>query len=61
MLNALKTLNHQQQEIIIFRIYNELSFKEIGEIFNQSDTWARVNFYRAKNKLTSIIYGGEEA
>ncbi|MFD2046565.1 RNA polymerase sigma factor [Ornithinibacillus salinisoli] len=61
VLHALKKLKQPQQEIIILRFYNELSFKEIGEIFNQSDTWARVNFYRAKNKLSSIIYGGEEA
>lgn len=60
VLNALKKLKQLQQEIIILRFYNELSFKEIGEIFNQSDIWARVNFYRAKNKLSSIIYGGEE-
>ncbi|WP_442893577.1 sigma factor-like helix-turn-helix DNA-binding protein [Bacillus sp. 2205SS5-2] len=60
MSNAIKKLKGPHQEIIILRFYNELSFKEIGEIFNQSDTWARVNFYRAKNKLSSIIYGGEE-
>ncbi|MUK90639.1 sigma-70 family RNA polymerase sigma factor [Ornithinibacillus sp. L9] len=60
VLHALKKLKPSQQEIIILRFYNELSFKEIGEIFNQSDTWARVNFYRAKNKLSAIMYGGEE-
>ncbi|WP_138420832.1 RNA polymerase sigma factor [Aquibacillus sediminis] len=61
MLDAIRKLKQPQQEIIILRLYSELSFKDIGEIFNQSDTWARVNYYRAKNKLTSIIYGGEEA
>lgn len=60
VLSALKKLKQPQQEIVILRFYNELSFKEIGEIFDQSETWARVNFYRAKNKLSSIIYGGEE-
>ncbi len=60
VLNALKKLKQPQQEIVILRFYNELSFKEIGEIFDQSETWARVNFYRAKNRLSSIIYGGEE-
>lgn len=59
VLNAIRKLNYQQQEIIILRTYNELSFKEIGEIFNKSDTWARVNFHRAKNKLISIIDGGD--
>ena len=58
--NAIKKLNQQQQEVLILRLYNGLSFKEIGEIFCQSDTWARVNFYRAKNKLASIITGDDE-
>jgi len=60
MFNAVKKLKQPQQDIIILRFYNELSFKEIGDIFNQSDTWARVNFYRAKNKLSSIINGGDK-
>ncbi len=60
LVTAIKKLKQPQQEIVILRLYNELSFKEIGEIFSQSDRWARVNFYRAKNKLSSIIYGGEE-
>ncbi|MFS0824356.1 RNA polymerase sigma factor [Bacillus sp. 1P02SD] len=60
LLTAIKNLKQPQQEIVILRIYNELSFKEIGEIFNQSDRWARVNFYRAKSRLVSIINGGEE-
>ncbi|WP_088053302.1 RNA polymerase sigma factor [Virgibacillus dakarensis] len=45
VLHAIKKLKQLQQEIIILRFYNQLSFKEIGEIYNQSDTWARVNFY----------------
>lgn len=60
VINAIKQLKQPQREIIILRFYNERSFKEIGDIFNQSDTWARVNFYRAKHKLSEIIYGGEE-
>jgi len=55
IMNSIKKLKQSYQEIVILRIYNELSFKEIGNIFNQSDTWARVNFYRAKNKLCSIM------
>lgn len=59
VINAIRKLKQPQQEIIILRFYNELSFKEIGEIFKKSDTWARVNFYRAKNKLSVIIFGGD--
>ncbi len=33
------------------RLSGELSFKEIGEIMNKSENWARVTFYRGKEKL----------
>ena len=28
-----------------------MSFKEIGKLFDKSENWARVVFYRAKNKI----------
>lgn len=43
-------LDERQKEIIFHRLLG-LSFKEIGAVFNQSETWARVNYYRAKEKL----------
>lgn len=58
LLKALNQLKQPQQHIVILRIYNELSYKEIGEIFNQSEIWARVNFYRAKNTLGLLIERG---
>ncbi|UOQ48767.1 sigma-70 family RNA polymerase sigma factor [Gracilibacillus caseinilyticus] len=59
LLTAIKKLKKPQQDVVILRLYSELSFKEIGEIMNQSDKWARVNFYRAKNRLVSMINGGD--
>lgn len=59
LVEALKQLKQPQQHIVILRLYNELSYKEIGKIFDQSENWARVNFYRAKNKLGSKIERGE--
>lgn len=39
------------REILYLRIFGDLSFKEIGEIMGQTENWARVNFYRGKEKL----------
>ena len=33
------------------RITGELSFKEIGQILDKSENWARVTFFRGKQKL----------
>ena len=36
------------------KIFNKLSFKEIGNILNKSENWARVTFYRARKKLEEV-------
>jgi RNA polymerase sigma-70 factor (ECF subfamily) len=33
------------------RLTGELSFSEIGEILEKSENWARVTFYRGKQKI----------
>lgn len=44
-------LDAQQKDVVYLRIFGDLSFKEIGDILGKSENWARVNFYRSKNKL----------
>lgn len=48
---VLHKLQEPYKEVFTLRVFAELSFKQIGEIFNKSDGWARVTFYRAKNKI----------
>lgn len=47
----LQTLDEITRKVINLRITVGLSFKEIGEILNKSENWARVVFYRAKLNL----------
>ena len=44
-------LDEKTKEVIYFRILGGLTFKEIGEIFDKSEEWARITFYRGKIKL----------
>jgi len=39
------------KEVFSLRIFSELSFAEVGEIFGKTESWARVTFHRAKLKL----------
>lgn len=39
------------REILYLRIFGQLSFREIAEIMGRSENWARVTFYRGKEKL----------
>lgn len=48
---ALHNLQEPYKEVFTLRIFGELSFAQIGEIFQKTESWARVTFHRAKIKL----------
>lgn len=52
---ALSQLDDLERNIVKFRIYENLSYKEIGSIYGKSENWACVKFYRAKNKLKIFL------
>ncbi len=39
------------REVFVLRYFSDLSFKEIGEIVGKSESYARVNYYRARQKI----------
>jgi len=39
------------KEVFLLRITGAFSFREIGELFQKNENWARVTFYRAKQKI----------
>lgn len=51
LLKRLHALPETDKELILLRAAGELSFREIGDIFGKSENWARVTYYRAKQKL----------
>lgn len=57
LLDKIEALNDLQREIVILRIYGELSFKEIGELIQKSENYARVTFHRMKLKLQKEMEG----
>lgn len=44
-------LDEKSKEVIYLRTKCEFNFKEIGNIMEESEEWARITFYRAKIKL----------
>ena len=51
LYKKMQKLDEKTREVIYLRITGELNFKEIGDILNKSETWARVTFYRGKEKM----------
>ncbi len=44
-------LDSTTKEILLIKMHSNLTFKEIGSLFNKSEQWARTRFYRGKLKL----------
>lgn len=47
-------LHHMEEpykEVFQLRIFGELSFRKIGQIFGKTESWARVTYHRAKIKI----------
>lgn len=51
----LHTLENPYKEVFTLKVFGELSYKEISEIFGKSESWARVTFYRAKEKIKATF------
>lgn len=47
----LHRMEEPYKEVFQLRIFGELSFQKIGQIFEKSEVWARVTYYRARLKI----------
>ena len=52
----IKKLDAITQKVILLRITEELSFKEIAALLNKRENWARVTYYRGKTKIERSDY-----
>ncbi|MBU5676889.1 sigma-70 family RNA polymerase sigma factor [Alkaliphilus sp. MSJ-5] len=50
-IKAVHILDEIAKEVVLLRITGAFSFREIGEVFSKNENWARVTFYRAKQKI----------
>lgn len=51
LLRLVHGLPEPQREVVYLRAFGGLSFREIGDVMGRTETWARVTFYRSKEKL----------
>ena len=52
-------LEEPYKEVFTLRVFGELPFTEIGALFGKGEGWARVTYYRAKQKLQEKTKGGK--
>lgn len=54
-LACLHKLEEPYKEVFMLSVFGGFSFKDISTLFGKSESWARVTFYRAKQKLSERI------
>ena len=53
----LHTLPETYKEVFMWRVFAELNFRQIGNIFGKSDNWACVTYHRARAMLKAGLEG----
>ena len=51
----LHDMKEPYKEVFMLRVFGELSFKEIGDLFHKGDAWARVTYHRAGKMIREVI------
>lgn len=50
-LLCLHELEEPYKEVFMLSVFGGFSLKDMSSVFGKSESWARVTFYRAKQKL----------
>ena len=59
VLKELHNLPEQMREVLYIKMSSEISFREIGEILGKSENWARVTYFRGKEKIMKGLMKNE--
>ncbi len=54
---VLHHISEPYKEVFMWRVFAELSFKQIGQIFGKSENWACVTYHRAKTMIQTRLEG----
>lgn len=60
IMKAIHRLPEPGREVVHLRLFSDLSFREIGEVFDRTEDWARVTYYRGKLALRKELTKHEE-
>ena len=56
----IESLDNLSKRVLYLRLNSEMSFKEIGDVLGKTETWARVTFYRTKQKIKEDYENGKQ-
>jgi len=59
LLQRMHALEDPVREVLYLRLFGELSFREIGTVLHRTENWARVTYYRGKERLRKELESDE--
>lgn len=60
LFKDMQKLDEKSREVMYLRMVGNLNFIEIAEILGKTPNWARVTFYRAKQKIREVDKNGKK-
>jgi RNA polymerase sigma-70 factor (ECF subfamily) len=51
LFRRMQELDETTREVVYLRLMGDLSYRQIGDVLGKTENWARVTFYRGKEKL----------
>ena len=55
LIRLMHSLPEPAREVMYLRVFGELSFADIGAVHGKSENWARVTYFRAREKLRKDV------
>jgi RNA polymerase sigma-70 factor (ECF subfamily) len=55
----LHTMPEPYREVFTLRVFGELTFKQIAEVFAKSESWAKMTYYRGKSMIVERLEDGK--
>lgn len=52
---VLHTLSEPYKEVFSLRVFGQLSFADIGDLFGKTQNWACVTYHRARQRIRDIL------
>lgn len=60
ILKILHGMKEPYKEVFLLRFFGSLSFDKISFLFQKSESWARVTYYRAKKQIAEQMEGSND-
>ena len=56
----LHEIDEPYKEVFMWRVFADMSFRQIGQIFSKSENWACVTYHRARKQIRERLEGTEK-